>query len=172
MFVDLKGPRAFDHFDHSRSRTAQISFVNVINWPQHWTINHCSLWFWYFNLSTLKFFSFNFFCRLVFHCLFWTPWGGIWLKKHLWKNKWLFLWACTISCVGCISEQQVELLLSVGSVCFNTTSNFWFDLVYINLFFGVKAVVCWSTLSVLMGVTDCNRPLYLLYCSNKSFLKS
>lgn len=28
-------------------------------------------------------------------------------------------------------------------------------------------IVRWSTGSVWMGVFDCNRPLYLLYCSNK-----
>ena len=73
------------------------------------------------------------------------------------------------------SEQEVELLsewsvfplLSVFFFFSILHFLFLFDLAHINLFSWGAHTVCWSTRSVLMGVFDCNRPLYLLYCSNK-----
>lgn len=46
----------------------------------------------------------------------------------------------------------------------------YFSLICITVIYfswGVHMVCCWSTRTVLRGVFDCNRPLYLLYCSNK-----
>lgn len=82
---------------------------------------------------------------------------------RLWSIcKFLFFWTGSWTTVRVISvSSPLSFFFSFLHFLF------LFDLAHINLFSWGAHTVCWSTRSVLMGVFDCNRPLYLLYCSNK-----
>lgn len=78
------------------------------------------------------------------------------------ETLWLFGGFARFYLMAAFSEQESKHTFS----CFCSVT-----LASLLIYFSVSAN-CWSTRSIMMGwVFDCNRPLYLLYCSNKTFLK-
>lgn len=82
---------------------------------------------------------------------------SIW-RLLLLNRKWNSVWVIGVSA---LHHTCFSFLFFSLSLCFYFIS---FILIYFS--WGAH-IICRSTRSVLMGVFDCNRPLYLLYCSNK-----